>query len=202
MKRESGKPPASRRTEELDHPSAMRSSDLFNLERQYTFYKAYHSNTINKRIHIVFVPLIIITTLALLSLIPLPEPATDLSRLVTLGYILYGIFLNPAIGLAFAPFLICYYLASRALCDYAGPSGTVPLAGALNFIGWFAQLLGHYAFEGRSPAFMDSIVQALLAAPIVIWIDVIFSLGFLPEMKARFLRSRVVAKAKRAVARQ
>lgn len=179
----------------------MRSSDLWSLERQYLFYKSYHSNTVNKRIHFVFVPLIIVTTFSLISLIRLPEPANDVSRVVALIYVLYTMVLNPTLGLAFSPFVFCYHAASRALCDYAGPSGVVPLAGTLNFIGWFAQIVGHYAFEGKSPAFMNSLVQSLLAAPIVIWLELIFSFGFLPDLKARMLRSRVVAKAKKAVAK-
>lgn len=179
----------------------MRTSHLLSLDKQYMFYKAYHSNTVNKRIHIVAVPMIIITTLALLSRVRLSEPLSDLSRVVTLFYILYCIILSPGIGLAFAPFLMAYYSASRAFCQYAGPSGTVPWAAALNFIGWFSQIVGHYAFEGKSPAFMDSVAQSLLAAPIVIWLEVIFSFGLLPDLKARLLRSRVVAKARKATSR-
>lgn len=179
----------------------MKTSDLFSLERQFAFYKSYHGNTINKRIHIVFVPTLVVTALALLSRVALPAPVNDMSRVLTAFYILYCIALSPKLGLMYTPFLLTFYALSRALCAFAGPSGTVPLAGALHFISWFAQIVGHYAFEGKSPAFMDSLVQSFLAAPIVIWLEVVFSLGFMPDTKARLQRARVAAKARKAVAK-
>lgn len=179
----------------------MRTSDLLSLERQFAFYKSYHGNTINKRIHIVFVPTLIITALALSSKVELPPPVNDMSRVLTAFYIVYCITLNAKLGLLYTPFLLAFYAASRLLCNYAGPSGTVPFALTLHFISWFAQIVGHYAFEGKSPAFMDSVLQSLLAAPIVIWLEVVFSLGFMPDTKARLQRARVVAKARKAVAK-
>lgn len=171
------------------------------LERQFAFYKSYHGNTINKRIHIVFVPILVITALALLSKVELPSPVSDMSRVLTAFYVVYCITLDPKLGLLYTPFLLAFYAASRLLCNYAGPSATVPWALALHFISWFAQIVGHYGFEGKSPAFTDSVVQSLLAAPIVIWLEVVFSLGLLPDTKARLQRARVVAKARKAVSK-
>lgn len=150
----------------------------------------------------VFVPTIVITTLSLLSLIKLSSPVDDLSRLVTLLYMVYYLTLDITIGLLYTPFLLGFYAMSRALCDYAGPAGTVPLAGALNFIGWFAQFVGHYGFEGKAPALTDSFLQSILAAPIVIWLDVVFAMGFMPDTKAKLLRAKVAAKARKAVSRK
>ncbi|CDF33879.1 unnamed protein product [Chondrus crispus] len=124
-----------------------------------------------------------------------------MSRVVTLFYILYCLVLSPKLGLLYTPFLLLFYAVSRAFCNYAGPDATVPWALAFHFIAWFAQIVGHYVFEGKSPAFMDSLFQSLLAAPIVIWLEVVFSLGFMPETKARLQRARVVAKARKAVAK-
>lgn len=177
----------------------MKTADLFSLERQFHFYKSYHNNTINRRIHIVFVPIIFVSALSLLSEIPLSYPFTDVSRLFTLVYVFYCIFLNFNLGLLFTPFILGAYALSQAFCKYAGPSGTVPWAFTLNFAGWVAQFVGHFAFEGKSPALMDSFAQSILAAPIVIWLEVLFSLGFLSGTKAWLIRSRVVAKARKAV---
>lgn len=179
----------------------MKNTDLFNLERQYSFYKAYHSNKINKRIHIVFVPLILITTLTLSSFLALPPPlsATDVPTLVTLLYIVYCLVLSPYLGTLFTPFLLLSYAASRALRTYAGDDAAIPLAFTLNFAGWVAQFVGHFGFEGRSPALFDSFVHSILAAPITIWLDVLFMFGLLSDVKAKLLRSKVVAKARKAV---
>jgi len=180
----------------------MKPSSLLSLEKQYTFYKAYHSNTINKRIHIVFVPVILVTTLTLISCLPRPAVFSDKdpAMFLTALYVAYCLILSPFLGVLFAPFVLLSYLSSQSLKAYAGEAATVPLAFTLNFTGWVAQFVGHFAFEGRAPALFDSLVQSLLAGPIVIWLDVLFMCGLLPEVKAKLLRSRVVAKAKKAVA--
>lgn len=45
--------------------------------------------------------------------------------------------------------------------------------------------LGHGAFEGRAPALLDNLVQALFLAPFFVWLEVLFAFGYRPELKAR-----------------
>ena len=45
--------------------------------------------------------------------------------------------------------------------------------------------MGHAVFEGRHPAFVDNILQALFLAPLFVWLEVLFMLGYRPELKAR-----------------
>jgi 2-hydroxy fatty acid dioxygenase len=52
-------------------------------------------------------------------------------------------------------------------------------------LSWIAQFLGHGVFEGRSPALLDNLVQALVLAPFFVWMEVLFMLGYRPELKAR-----------------
>ncbi|PXF49960.1 putative endoplasmic reticulum membrane protein [Gracilariopsis chorda] len=122
-----------------------------------------------------------------------------MSHLVTLAYIVYCLILNPQIGLFFTPVLLVLHSLSQWLVRYAGPHGTVPWALAFNFIAWFAQIVGHYGFEKNSPALMDSLVQSVLAAPIVIYLELMFSFGMLQETKTKLQRSRVVARARKSL---
>jgi len=37
---------------------------------------------------------------------------------------------------------------------------------------WIAQFIGHGVFEGRAPALLDNLVQALFLAPFFVWMEV------------------------------
>ena len=54
-----------------------------------------------------------------------------------------------------------------------------------------AQFAGHGIFEGRAPALLDNLVQALFLAPFFVWMEILFYLGYRPELKGRLDRSVV-----------
>ena len=154
----------------------------------------------NKRIHIVFVPLLIVSTLAMLSEVPSRQPLPTVPQMVMLFYCLYYIVLDVKIGVSFIPFAVTLYLFSHALIKYVGQESILPVAFSLHILSWVAQFFGHFAFEGKSPAIFNSIIQSMLAAPITIWLELLFSFGFMLDVRAKLNRSRVVAKARRASA--
>jgi len=55
----------------------------------------------------------------------------------------------------------------------------------LHIFSWLAQFVGHGVFEGRAPALMDNLVQALFLAPFFVWLEFLFAMGYRPELKAR-----------------
>lgn len=59
-------------------------------------------------------------------------------------------------------------------------------AGGIHAVSWLAQFVGHGKFEGRAPALLDNLVQALLLAPLFVWMEVLFFFGYRPELKQRF----------------
>ncbi|RQM05221.1 hypothetical protein DH86_00004229 [Scytalidium sp. 3C] len=81
------------------------------LEKQLTFYGAYHHNHVNVGIHMIFVPTILATSLLL--------------------------------------------------------------------------FVGHGVFEGRAPALLDNLVQALVMAPFFVFLEILFKFGYRPELQAR-----------------
>ena len=93
------------------------------------------------------------------------------------------------------------YIASQYFRSYVGPVNTFPFAFILHMISWAAQIVGHMAFEKKSPAFMSSVVQAFTAGPFSTYLDSIFALGFFPKMKAKLARARVAALARKASAK-
>ena len=66
---------------------------------------------------------------------------------------------------------------------FPGPTNTI--AGVLFVICWVAQFVGHGAFEGRAPALLDNVVQALIMAPFFVFLEVLFDFGYRPELQRR-----------------
>ncbi|KAK3335655.1 hypothetical protein B0T19DRAFT_436489 [Cercophora scortea] len=65
------------------------------------------------------------------------------------------------------------------------PSGTNKAAIVVHVVCWLLQFLGHGTFEGRAPALLDSLFQAIFLAPLFVWLELLFMLGYRPSLKAR-----------------
>ncbi|KAI9837602.1 MAG: hypothetical protein M1838_004791 [Thelocarpon superellum] len=165
-----------------------------NLERQLLFYGSYHHNPVNIAIHVTCVPLILMTALLLgtntPSFIPLPE-AMAVKNLPpnagTLAAVLYStlyILMEPVAGGLVAPLIIggtAY--ANHLTATYGATANTWALG--LHIFSWIAQFIGHGVFEGRAPALLDNLIQAVLLAPFFVWMEMLFFLGYRPELKHR-----------------
>ena len=56
---------------------------------------------------------------------------------------------------------------------------------ALHVGSWIAQFVGHGKFEGRAPALLDNLFQAFFLAPLFVWMEILFALGYRPELQTR-----------------
>lgn len=92
--------------------------------------------------------------------------------------------LEPVAGALFAPILLGGTALSNYLTSTYGVTAAFWSAG-LHALAWGVQIMGHAVFEGRHPAFVDNILQALFLAPLFVWLEVLFMLGYRPELKAR-----------------
>lgn len=59
------------------------------------------------------------------------------------------------------------------------------IAVGVHIVSWLAQFVGHGIYEGRAPALLDNLVQAIFLAPFFVWIEVLFFFGYRPELKGR-----------------
>ncbi|GAM33704.1 DUF962 domain protein [Talaromyces pinophilus] len=164
------------------------------LERQLVFYGAYHHNPVNVRIHMIFVPIILITSFQILSntptLIPLPDflqykylplnAGTIQSLIYALGYVL----LEPVVGLVCVPTLLGAAAYMNYLTMTYGATATSWSSGIF-IVSWIAQFIGHGAYEGRSPALLDNLFQALFLAPLFVFLEYLFMFGYRPELQRR-----------------
>ncbi|KAI0012899.1 DUF962-domain-containing protein [Xylariaceae sp. FL0662B] len=165
-----------------------------NLEKQLTFYGAYHHNSINIAIHMACVPLILLTGFTIAAntgtLIPLPKiltiPHLDLN-LGTLAAFTWGalyVLLEPVAGTILA--LICLGAAavSNTLLS-RNPALTNQVAITVHVVCWLLQFLGHGVFERRAPALLDNLVQAVFLAPLFVWLELLFKFGYRRELQHR-----------------
>lgn len=175
------------------------------LEKHLTFYGAYHHNAVNIAIHMCCVPLILLTAFTLASntgpffhtpewlSIPYLEP-----NLGTFAAFLWGalyVLLEPVAGTVLAVFCVVGAAVGNQM-RIADPSTTNKAAIAINVVSWLLQFLGHGKFEGRAPALLDNLLQAIFLAPLFVWLELLFMLGYRPELQARVKKAVEVEIAK------
>jgi len=161
------------------------------LEQQLRFYGAYHSNPINVAIHMTCVPLILMTGLMLASNSPnlstpewFPSFPINLGTVAAFLYSSFYLLMEPVAGGLSFPLIMAWTVYSNRLLDVYGASANY-WAIAVQVVTWVAQFIGHGMFEGRAPALLDNLVQALVLAPFFVWMAMLFALGYRPELKAR-----------------
>lgn len=151
-------------------------SNYFNLEKSFVFYGAYHNESRNKVIHMIFIPVIFTTSLTLARNIHVAANLT-LPALVTGFYALSFIIMEPVAGLLYAPVLYgMHHVGTKVLGEHP------ELALGLWVLGWVAQFIGHGVFEKRKPALLDNLFQSIHAAVFFAWLEWLFAFGYRPEL--------------------
>lgn len=123
-------------------------------------------------------------TLDLPSFLGIPSLPINLG---TIGAVLYSflyILMEPVAGLGITPLIIGSVAYLNHLRDIHG-SVVNHWSIAVHIVSWLAQFIGHGKFEGRAPALVDNLVQALFLAPFFVWFEILFYFGYRPELKAR-----------------
>ncbi|KAF7508993.1 hypothetical protein GJ744_008549 [Endocarpon pusillum] len=165
-----------------------------NLEKQLRFYGAYHHNPVNIVIHTTCVPVILWTFFLLCTnsprLVPLPESLTitnlppNAGTTLCLLYCALYILLEPVAGGTLSVILLAGTAYANHLSSTYGARASYWAFGA-HLASWIAQFIGHGVFEGRAPALLDNLVQAVFLAPLFVWLEILFSLGYRPGLKER-----------------
>ncbi|KAE9587448.1 hypothetical protein Lal_00031812 [Lupinus albus] len=174
---------------------------LFDLEKHFAFYGAYHSNPINVLIHVLFVWPILFTSLVLFYFTPPlfsgfsfshPFLVFNFGFLFAVVYALFYAAMDIKAG-SFAAFLtlLCWVGASF-VASTLGFALAWKIVLAAQLFCWTGQFIGHGVFEKRAPALLDNLAQALLMAPFFVVLEVLQSTfgyepypGFHTKVKAR-----------------
>ncbi|KAG2485829.1 hypothetical protein HYH03_015412 [Edaphochlamys debaryana] len=184
---------------------------------QLGFYGAYHRHPLNQLIHFFCVPLIVWSAFVWLSMIgplqvPFLPPSTPLTPPLPgwvppawaaalqptnpafLAFLAYASFYCVLEPLAGASWTLCVGLPlAWSATTFAGCGVAKPWLWALgaHVFGWYMQIHpGHAVFEKRKPALMDSLVQAFALAPLFVWFELLFLLGYRPQLQEQ-LKQRV-----------
>lgn len=151
--------------------------NYFNLKKSFIFYGAYHHNSVNQIVHVLFVPAIFTTALSFLARVPITD-TISLSHVVAAFYALSFLKMEPIAGALYAPVIgVMEYFASTVLVHH------VPFSIAMHAVAWVAQIVAHKYAEGREPAFMEDPLEAVHAAVFFVWLELLFALGYRPSKK-------------------
>ncbi|XP_062161792.1 2-hydroxy-palmitic acid dioxygenase mpo1-like isoform X1 [Alnus glutinosa] len=159
---------------------------VFDLEKHFAFYGAYHRNPINIAIHMLFVWPILFTALLILYFTP---------SLFNLPYIEFSLFGNDVIlvlnvgfsfALIYSVFYVCLdvkagslaallcaicWVASSFIASRLGFSLAWKVVLLAQLLCWTGQFIGHGVFEKRAPALLDNLVQAFIMAPFFVLLE-------------------------------
>lgn len=170
------------------------------LKEQLIFYGDYHSNPLNQAVHFAFVPLILWTVAVWLaytrplwhwtlptSSLPPALAATFIpnwSFVLLAVYAVYYLVLEPFAGATWAAAVAAPMWAAANAVHAAAPATAWIWALGLHVVSWVVQVyLGHIVFEGRRPALLDSFFQSLVLAPLFVWFEFLFAVGYRPALR-------------------
>lgn len=149
---------------------------LLDLPFQLAYYKAYHMDSRNVRIHLYCIPLILATALVLVHPLGLTWPVIGV-------YALYYVLLDAAAGAAASAALAAIGLVAGSLYARYSSGAVLAAAAAVHVVSWALQFLGHFHYEHRSPAVLDNPVQPLVLAPYLVLFELLFMLGLRKDLQ-------------------
>lgn len=111
----------------------------------------------------------------------LPLNAGTIGAVVyALGYIL----LEPVVGIVCVPLFLGVVSYMNYLTITYGATATIWSLG-IHVVSWLFQFVGHGAYEGRAPALLDNLFQAVFLAPLFVFLEYMFIFGYRPELQQR-----------------
>lgn len=114
----------------------------------------------------------------------IPNLPSNLGTIACLVYATLYILMEPVAGSLLAPLMLAGTAYANHLTSTYGQTANYWALG-LHATSWIAQFIGHGVFEGRAPALMDNLVQAFFLAPFFVWMEILFRLGYRPELRKR-----------------
>jgi uncharacterized membrane protein YGL010W len=82
-------------------------------------------------------------------------------------------------GVTVTPIIMAFAsLSNRLIHTTANKTKVNSIAIGIHMVSWILQFIGHGKYEGRRPALLDNLVQALFLAPLFVWYECLFKFGF------------------------
>ncbi|RNF84395.1 DUF962 domain-containing protein [Montanilutibacter psychrotolerans] len=134
------------------------------IDRWFASYSGDHQNVTNQRIHVICVPAIAWSVIALLWCIPTPGGwlrAGAWAGLAMVAALLFYYKSSRALGYGMLATFVLMALATRWLHDTYGTMTLLWLAIAVFVVAWIGQFVGH-KIEGRKPSFFTDLTYLLI----------------------------------------
>jgi uncharacterized membrane protein YGL010W len=139
-----------------------------NINEWLAEYGQSHQNPVNKTIHWLCVPPIVLSVLGLIASIPVPEvlhsawPAFNWVFVAIVAGVFYYWLLSPALALGMIPVLAAMIFLLALMTRLPWPLWQTCLA--IFVVAWIGQFIGH-EIEGKRPSFFKDL-QFLLIGPL------------------------------------
>lgn len=134
------------------------------IDRWFANYGSDHVNPTNQRIHVVCVPAILWSVMALLWCIPSPTPLFRPGVWAGVAMVAAALFYlrhSRPLGIGMALAFVVLGLITHVLYDALGPRGLTMLAVGVFVVAWVGQFVGH-KIEGRKPSFLTDLTYLLI----------------------------------------
>ncbi|WP_282609927.1 DUF962 domain-containing protein [Pelagibius sp. Alg239-R121] len=154
-------------------------------ESQMAMYTTYHRDPRNRMTHFFGIPAIVVSLLIVLALVQVHVAGVEfsLALVVAAAVSLLWACLNLAIGSAMLLFLLPSLLFAEWLVANLTPAVVWSIFAGLFVGGWILQLWGH-VYEGRRPALISNLFQALIG-PMFLVAELFFALGLKLKLKRK-----------------
>ena len=134
------------------------------IDRWFASYSGDHQNPTNQQIHVVCVPAILWSVIALLWCIPTPD--TWFRQGIWAGLAMFGAWAfyhraSRPLGFGMLATFVLMGWATKFLHDALGTTGLLYLAIAVFVVAWIGQFIGH-KIEGRKPSFLTDLTYLLI----------------------------------------
>lgn len=134
------------------------------IDRWFAHYSDDHRNADNQRIHVIAVPLILWSVIALLWCVP--PPGTLFQTGVWAGAAMaaaaaFYVRASRPLGLGMVIVFVLMGLATHAIAVSFGLRALLIAAVAVFVVAWIAQFVGH-KLEGRKPSFLTDLTYLLI----------------------------------------
>ena len=160
----------------MTHETAERDID-----RWFAHYSGDHRNRGNQRIHVIAVPLILWSVIALLWCVPVPGTWFRQGLWAALAMFFAWSFYwraSRSLGLGMLAWFVLLAWITRWLHGLLGTQQLLWLAVGVFVVAWIAQFVGHSKlFEGRKPSFLTDL-KYLLIGPAWVLVKLYRKLGW------------------------
>ena len=133
------------------------------VDRFFDAYSADHRDATNQLLHVLCVPAIVWSLLALVYCIPLGDgaPTGLLAAVLAVVAVAFWCWLSLPLGLGAGVAMALSYWSVAALHAVLGSGGLAVVGAVVFVVAWVGQFIGHH-IEGRRPSFFTDLVYLMI----------------------------------------